>query len=238
MTERELLAAELALQLLSGDEQADARQQLADDPALAVLVAEWEARLAPMANELAEVQPSPETWAKIAAKTLAAQNDNQQDEPAVLKARLRRWQWGSLVAAAASLALGFFAAPLLRGTGSEVAGPAQAAILVASLPVGGADGPRLGLTYLRQNGDLVIEAGGVPGDGIHDHELWLVVPGAKPVSMGVVVTGRQSRVHLAPDTAARIDQGLGVVLTREPLGGAPAGADAGPVVASGKFSTI
>lgn len=236
MTERDLLAAELALRLLSGDEQAAAEQQLAADPELAAMVTDWQARLAPMADELAEVEPSPELWAKIAAKTRVAQNDNQADEPAQLKARLRRWQWGSLAAAAASLVLGFVGAPLLRGTGPEVVTPAQ--VLVANLPVGGSDGPRVGLTYLPQNGDLVIEAGGVPGDGIHDHELWLVVPGAKPVSMGVVATGRQTRVHLAPETAARIDQGLGVVLTREPLGGAPAGADAGPVVASGKFSII
>jgi anti-sigma-K factor RskA len=238
MTERELLAAELALRLLSDDEHAAAVQQLAIDPELAALVAEWEARLAPMADELAEVEPSPELWSKLASSLRGAQNDNDGDLTAILKTRLRRWQWGSLAAAAASLVLGFLGAPLLRGPGPETVDPAAAAVLVASLPVGGAEGPRLGLTYLPRNGDLVIEAGGVPGDGVHDHELWLVVPGAKPVSMGVVATGRQSRVHLSRELGKKIGSGLGVVLTREPLGGAPAGADAGPVVAEGKFSVI
>jgi anti-sigma-K factor RskA len=54
----------------------------------------------------------------------------------------------------------------------------------------------------------------------------------------VVQPGRQSRVQLTPELAGRIDAGLGVVLTREPLGGAPQGGSAGPVVATGKFSTI
>jgi anti-sigma-K factor RskA len=54
----------------------------------------------------------------------------------------------------------------------------------------------------------------------------------------VITSGTQQRVALPAELAQRIDAGLGVVLTREPLGGAPKGGTAGPVVASGKFSTI
>lgn len=241
MTDRELLAAELALRLLSGEEQQAARAQLQQDPELAELVAEWEARLAPLASELPPADPSPETWQRIAA-TLAASslaaNDNSGDEAALLRARLRRWQWGSLAAAAAALVLGYVGAPALqRVISSPVEAPA-APMLVATLPVGGEAGPRLALTYLPESRDLVVEASNVPGDGIHDHELWLVVPDGKPVSMGVITSGQQRRVALSPELAGRIDAGLGVVLTREPLGGAPKGASAGPVVAEGKFSTI
>ncbi|HQV03098.1 MULTISPECIES: anti-sigma factor [unclassified Novosphingobium] len=231
MTERELLAAEIALRLLSDEEQA----LLAQDPKLAALVAAWEARLAPMAEELPPVEPSPQTWQRIAAAQRGAGNDNDGGQIDQLRTRLRRWQMGSAAAAAAALVLGLFTAPLLdRSTAPNLAPP----VLVASLPVGSDAGPRLGLTYLPQSGDLVVEAAGVAGDGVHDHELWLVVPDAKPVSMGVVQPGRQSRVHLSPELAGRIDAGLGVVLTREPLGGAPQGGSAGPVVATGKFSTI
>ena len=240
MTERELLAAELALRLLSKAEQEQAGAEFARDPELGEQVAEWEARLAPMANELDPVQPDPQTWQRIAASLTGprAENDNDRAAADRLRGQLRRWQWGSAAAAAAALVLGYLGAPLLqRGTGPAIDNPA-APMLAASLPVGSEQGPRLALTYLPQSHDLVIEASNVPGDGVHDHELWLVVPDGKPVSIGVIASGTQRRVALPDELARRVDAGLGVVLTREPLGGAPIGGSVGPVVASGKFSVI
>ncbi|MBN8501203.1 MAG: anti-sigma factor [Sphingomonadales bacterium] len=241
MTERELLAAELALRLLSDEDHAAAAAQLVSDPELARLVAEWDARLAPLAADLPPVEPAPTTWPHIAASVRAnsAGNDNRADETDALRRRLRVWQWGSAAAAAAALVVGYLSAPLLeRGPGAGGRFDPGAPVLVASLPVGSETGPRLGLTYLPRSSDLVVEAAGVAGDGTHDHELWLVVPGTGPLSMGVIAPGKQARVHLPPELAARVTAGLDVVLTREPLGGAPAGGVAGPVVASGKFSTI
>lgn len=239
MTERELLAAELALRLLSEEEAAAARAELAADPELAVLVAQWEDRLAPMAAELEPVSPSPQTWQRIAASLdgPSAANDNFAAEAAALRIRLRRWQIGGMAAAAAALVIGLLVAPLVQQPVVPVEQPSPT-LLAASLPVGNADGPRLALTYVPQSRDLIVEASNVPGDGIHDHELWLVVPDGKPVSMGVITSGQQRRVALPPELAGRISAGLDVVLTREPLGGAPKGGAAGPVVATGKFSTI
>jgi anti-sigma-K factor RskA len=240
MTERELLAAEMALRLLSNEEQEQTRAEMARDPELSELVAEWEARLAPLANELEEVPPDPQTWQRINQSLTRprAENDNDRELAARLRVQLRRARWGGAVAAAAALVLGYLGAPLLqRGTGPVIDSPAPA-MLAASLPVGGEQGPRLALTYLPQSRDLVVEASNVPGDGVHDHELWLVVPDGNPISIGVIASGTQQRVALPAELAQRIDTGLGVVLTREPLGGAPKGGTAGPVVASGKFSTI
>jgi anti-sigma-K factor RskA len=245
MNERETLAAELALRLHSGGELAAAQAKLATDPELAAMVVEWEARLAPLAGELTQIEPGPELWDRISTSLAARSagqpaNDNPMAEADHLRQRLRRWQWGSLTATAAALALGLLVAPSLPwGTapGSEQQVPGASA-LFASLPVGSASGPRLGLTYLPQSQDLLVMAGDVAGDGIHDHELWLVVPGAKPVSMGVIAPGRQSRVKLSPELAVQVAAGLDVVLTREPIGGAPPGGTAGPVVAEGKFLQI
>ncbi len=238
MTERELLAAELALRLLSEEEHAAAQAELARDPELAALVAQWEGRLAPLADELEAVPPAPQVWQRISASLgqAGADNDNDRREADLLRVRLRRWQWGSAAAAAAALVLGFLGAPLLRD-GPPVP-DAATPVLAASLPVGSENGPRLALTYLPGSGDLVVEASSVPGDGIHDHELWLVVPDGKPVSMGLIASGTQRRIDLPADLARQVDAGLEVVLTREPLGGAPKGGAAGPVVATGKFWAI
>lgn len=242
MTERELLAAELALRLLSSEEHDAARAELARDPELAALVAEWEGKLAPLAEELDPVPPAPQVWQRISDSLAVtpdqsgADNDNDRNEADLLRARLRRWQWGGAAAAAAALVLGLLSAPLLQ-RGPAGADP-DTPVLAASLPVGGESGPRLALTYLPASGDLLVEASSVPGDGIHDHELWLVVPDDKPISMGLIASGTQRRITLPPELARRVDSGLEVVLTREPLGGAPKGGVAGPVVATGKFSTI
>jgi anti-sigma-K factor RskA len=247
MTEREILAAEIALRLLEGEELAAAMAALDGDAELTAMVRDWQQRLAPLAHELAPLVPSPETWQRIAASLRgsgAADNDNEaqaaRSESQRLRARLRRWQWGSLAAATAALVIGLLGAPYLQRGQQEPQPPGAAAeqLLYASLPVGGPKGPRLALTYLPQSGDLLVMANAVPGDGVHDHELWLVTANARPVSMGVIVPGEQARVHVSPAVAARIGSGLGVILTREPLGGAAPGATAGPVVAEGKFSTI
>jgi anti-sigma-K factor RskA len=247
MTEREILAAEIALRLLDGEDLDTATAALESDGELAALVRDWQQRLAPLADGLAPVEPSPETWQRIAASLRmagAADNDNEADaargEARRLRARLRLWQWGSVAAAAAALVIGLLGAPYLqRGEQApQPPGAAAEALLYASLPVGGPQGPRLALTYLPQSGDLLVLANAVPGDGVHDHELWLLVPDAKPVSMGVIAPGKQTRVHLSSNVATRIGAGLGVILTREPLGGAAPGGSAGPVVAEGEFTTI
>jgi anti-sigma-K factor RskA len=247
MTERELLAAEIALRLLEGEELDAAMATMANDAQFAELVREWELRLAPMAQGLAPLEPAKTTWPRIAASLNmagSADNDNEADaarsEARRLRARLWLWQWGSVAAAAASLVIGVLSAPYLQPgqQASQPPGSTAETLLYASLPVGGPGGPRLALTYLPQSHDLLVLANAVPGDGVHDHELWLVVPDAKPVSMGVIVPGRQARVHVSPQIAARIGAGLGVILTREPLGGAPQGGSAGPVVAEGEFTTI
>jgi anti-sigma-K factor RskA len=245
MTEREVLAAEIALRLLEEEDLDAAMADMASDPELAELVHAWEQRLAPMAQVLLPVQPLPETWPRIAAAltpSASASNDNEPlaREAQRLRARLRRWQWGSVAAAATALVIGLLGAPFLQ-PGQQPSQPPLApaeAPLFASLPVGGPEGPRLDLTYLPQSGDLVVLAGGVAGDGVHDHELWLVAPDTKPISIGVIASGQERRVHVPAAVAARIGAGLGVVLTREPLGGAPPGGSAGPVVAEGIFAKI
>ena len=58
------------------------------------------------------------------------------------------------------------------------------------------------------------------------------------ISLGVVTPG-EVRAHSVPhETAVQIANGSELVLTREPLGGKPAGQDAGPVVASGQLIQI
>ncbi|MFZ1742611.1 MAG: anti-sigma factor [Pontixanthobacter sp.] len=228
LTERERLAAEHALRLLEGDELLQARGLMANDPAFARAVAEWEQRLSPLHDTLADVAPDPELWSRI--ETMLA-GEQPAAEIVTLQRRVRQWQFASLASAAAAIALAFFAVPGLQSPADK---PENDAPLMANIPI--ADTPlRIAVTYLPDKSEMLVSASGLSADGVHDHELWLVVPGGAAQSLGVVVPGKERRVALDKALAARIHAGSQMLLTREPLGGAPKDASAGPVVAEGEF---
>jgi anti-sigma-K factor RskA len=122
-------------------------------------------------------------------------------------------------------------APLLAPRPVET----PAAPLVASFTLPSAPA-RLGVTWLPAQRDLLVDAAGLPGDGVHDHELWLVPPEGKTISLGLVAPDKSVRLHLPEDLAARLRDGATLALTREPLGGSK-GRPAGPIVATTKFSS-
>ncbi|MEO1221851.1 MAG: hypothetical protein AAFY42_10945, partial [Pseudomonadota bacterium] len=57
-------------------------------------------------------------------------------------------------------------------------------------------------------------------------------------SLGVVVPGEVLSQDLAAEITSNMGDGVGLVLTREPIGGKPDGLDAGPVVAEGAFTKV
>lgn len=234
-SDRDQLAAEYALSLLTGEELLQARGLMASDPEFAAMVAMWERQLAPLHDETAERAPSPELWERIAEQTQGAAPTGAVVS---LQAKVRRWQWVSgLTAVAAATALAFAVAPTLQPEQTTITAPTAQAPLVASIPIG--DTPlRLGVTYLPEREEMLVSASGLSADGVHDHELWLVVDEGDARSLGVVAPGEERRMTLEDDLANQIADGAALVLTREPLGGAVPGTDAGPVVAEGKFSTI
>ena len=154
----------------------------------------------------------------------------------LLQRRVAVWQRiaaGSAVAAVAAVALLFV--PLGNTPAPDPA--TDAPPLVASIPI--ADTPlRIGVTFLPEREELLVAADGLTADGVHDHELWLMPPGegAQPQSLGVVAPGTQERVSLDPSLAGAMRQGAQILLSQEPLGGAPDKSAPGPVVAQGTLA--
>ena len=245
-----IIAAEHALGLLDGEELLTARGRVASDAAFAALVARWEDRLAPLADEIAGAEPGPEVWARIEA---AIENSALSDTPGAevvdlraqeMDARVRRWQWTAAITSAAAAVLlavlvfspGNDPVPTPGATGT----PALAAAdpLVAQVPIGDT-GLRLDVTYIPESDRMLVAAIGLTPDGVHDHELWLVpADGSDLQSLGVVAPGEVRSMELPADIARNLGDGVQLVLTREPIGGKPEGQDAGPVVAEGAFSKV
>jgi anti-sigma-K factor RskA len=232
MNEMDQRAAEYALGLLEGEELLMARGRIAREPDFADAVAEWETRLAPMLDDVRSLEPGPELWARIESEI--GNRSGTGAQVIALQQKLRNWQIAGTASALAAVAALVMVVLTPNQPGAPV--PIQtAAPLVASIPIG--DTPlRLGVTYLPDRSEMLVSASGLSADGVHDHELWLVPPEGELLSLGVVIPGEERRVALSKDITSSIANGSQLLLTREPLGGKPAGVDAGPVVASGALS--
>ena len=236
LPERESLAAEYVLGLLDAEARLQARGLMASEAAFAASVALWEDRLAPLLDIMPPEAPDGDVWQRIrTALDLSDLADKPVIEVLSLRRRVRQWKIATGFAAAAAVVLAFLALPMTRGPGPDVIPAQQIAAadpLVASIPIG--DTPlRLGVTYLPDREEMLVSASGLTADGVHDHELWLVTPEEGAKSLGVVVPGEERRMAVGAALAQRIEDGAQIVLTREPLGGAVPGTEAGPVVASG-----
>ena len=74
LTGDELLAAELALGLLEGEDLLAARGRMARDAAFATLVVNWDERLAPLLDQISGVEPSTAVWPRIEREVDARAN--------------------------------------------------------------------------------------------------------------------------------------------------------------------
>ncbi|MCK0129153.1 anti-sigma factor [Erythrobacter sp. F6033] len=243
-----MIALEYGLGLLDGEELMTARGRVATDPAFAAEVALWEERCAPLLDEIPPMEPSSDLWPQIAAsieaKTEAQASEGTEAASNVidLQSRLHRWQWtAGLTSAAAAIALAFAAfGPGATEAPNDIPSTqlASADPLVAQVPIGDT-GLRLDVTYIPESEKMLVGAIGLTADGVHDHELWLVpADGSDLQSLGVVVPGEVLSMELPETIARNVDDGVQLVLTREPIGGKPEGVDAGPVVAEGAFSQV
>ncbi|WP_299191339.1 anti-sigma factor [uncultured Erythrobacter sp.] len=239
----DVIAAEYALGLLEGEELLRARGRAASDAAFAERKAWWDAKLAPLTDEVAGMEPGAHVWDRIAAH-IHSQAGQAGAEVIDLQSRLRRWQWTAGLTSAAAAVL---AAVMVLGPGSgpgdnPAAGDtpqlAAADPLVAQVPIGDT-GLRLDVTYVPESEQMLIGAIGLTADGVHDHELWLVpADGSAVQSLGVVAPGEVLAMELPEDVSRNLGDGVQILLTREPIGGKPEGVDPGPVVAQGAFSQV
>lgn len=230
------LAAEYALGVLTGEELRRARELERTDSRFRSEVSRWSGRLAPLLDEVQEVDPPADGWAAIERRIGApAGNGN------VIQLRRRVHQWRGIATAMSALAACLaivLAAGLLR--------PAPAPVQVEQRP---AAPPLVAMLGDRQQQMKVVAswdpaaqqlvlavAGDMKADPRHAHELWVIPPGGKPRSLGTMGSGKQMHMKLADALAQLLRQGATIAISVEPPGGSPTGAPTGPVVASGALS--
>lgn len=229
MTEHELLAAEHALGLLEGEELLTARGLVSTDPAFAAQVADWQTRLAPLLDKIGPITPSANLWPRIEAAIAAA----GPDEVVVLRRAVRRWQIGTGIAVAASLALAVIT--FRPATPPQVTDPAvpMATTLVSA---GANAGGPVTLVWQPDAHRLVAYSPQMRATAGHDYQLWILPKTGNPMPVGLLKAGATQAMIMPPDLASHMGAGTSLAISVEPLGGSPTGLPTGPVIASGKIS--
>lgn len=231
--DRDALAAELALGLLTGDERATALRQVLEDPAFARAVEQWRAHFATLVDDVAPVEPPAGAFARLEAaigSAPAAQvaNDN---------ARVRRWQMLTGLTGIAAVALA--AITLTRPappTTPPVVVTRAAPVLVATI-ASTEDAQPIGAAYYPDRHELRLAPSAL-ADSAHSAELWIIAADGVPHSLGVLPPGQARHVTITPAQIALFVRGSKLVVTREQPGGSPDGKPKGPAIAAGPLLSV
>lgn len=233
--EDDALAAEFALRLLDEAELDRARAREAADPAFAAAVGAWNARLMPLLDAIAPVDPDAALWPRIVAAI-----DPRSSVSNVVPIRRKLFHWRD-----AAFALTGIAAALLLSVGlrkpEEPAPPTAAraseVAVAAVIPEDG--GAALAVvSYDRVGASLIVTPAALEPVSGRSHELWVVPASGAARSLGLLEGPGPRRIVLAEDMAASFAGTPTIAISAERSGGSRTGAPAGPVVASGKLIRV
>ena len=228
------LAGELALRVLSPEEERAARAREASDPAFAAEVEVWNEHLSGFIAEIPSVQPSPHVWPRVEAGIApVAANDNRAGF-------WKMWALGSTGLLAASLvAVALLAtrptpAPIVQTV------PTGGVTRVATIAMTDGGTPVVALAYDSATGNLFIAPTDAMDGASAVPHLWLVRPGEAGVQLiGAIDGSAASHHHLTDVLASTAGQAVAVAISMEAPGHTPA-ADKpdGPVVATGELQSL
>lgn len=219
----DLLAAEFVLGGLSAEDQADLTRRVERDAGFARLVAEWEERLAPMAEGFVPADLPPAVKRALDLRLFG--------QP---PARQGFWSslalWRGLAGAATAAFLLAVAVPALR--------PApQTDRLAASLT---AEGSSVTYLVLYDSATGSVSLAHMTGDPVEgrDFQLWVAHGTDAPISLGVIPAGVSTRVEITDQMRALMTTAAHMAISLEPPGGSPTGQPTGPVLAVGDLLDI
>jgi anti-sigma-K factor RskA len=224
----QLFAAEYVLGVLDAAERRQAQQRMERDQAFANEVASWETRLGTLADEAAPVAPPGETWGRIERALGGARSPAPRESLWQSLVFWRSFAIGSAALAALSIgALTFIAlAPPVRPP------------LMASLDSISSGQPNFVAAVSAQGDSLLVMPASLVAPDQRAYELWLIPPGDQPHSLGLIEPGTPVRLNVPRELVARLSSEAALAVSLEPPGGSPTGQPTGPVIASGKLTSL
>lgn len=236
-----LRGAEYVLGVLDAEQRREVERQLREDPQLAATVAAWEKRLAPLAEDIAAVQPAPYVWPRILSELgLAGRTATPDPTPSRapgLWNNLRLWHWIGIGASAVAVASLVLLVTRMGPTPSPTPSPQVASTILAAKIErnNGVAGWTATLDVTHHRLVLVPTAPqAIASD--RSTQLWLIPPGHKPISLGVFAPDKAVNLPLSPALASQLNAKALLAVSVEPLGGSPTGQPTGPVIAKGALT--
>lgn len=218
------LAAEYVLGTLRGGARRRFDALLPAHPLLGRAVADWQARLAPLADSVPAVEPSGAVWRGIEARLFPDRSVAADAAP--WWRRLGLWQGLAFAATVAAIGLG-----VLLNQPPPVQ-PPIVIVLNANPDAAGVLPARFVASVTPDGRALVLRpVDAVALDANRALELWAVPGQGAPRSLGLVRPNEATtvlRTQLLQGTAA-------FAVSLEPAGGSPTGAPTGPIVSLGKI---
>ena len=227
---RDALSAEYVLGTLRGRARARFDALLRYDPDLRSVIAEWEARLIPLAAAAGEIAPPARVWDAVSRRIGGAAGR------AGWRASLPLWRGLALAGAAfvlvLAISIGVTPRPeppmaMVAVMSDEKGTPA----MVVSWPAMKAmRDPHIRIKILQEHVTMQ------PGTS---WELWMLPGGtAAPVSLGLVNTYAYQVMKLNPALTGCMEGASVMTMSVEPAGGSPTGAPTGPVIFKGQCVKI
>jgi anti-sigma-K factor RskA len=230
------LAGEYVLGTLRGRARSRFQDWLREDARLRQRVADWEARLGPMAAGVAEVAPPRRVWQAIRARTGAAPSAGGFWES------LAFWRsWGLVATGCAAALVGALAlrAPQVVEVPKIVEVPQRGmqASYVAILHATRNGQKLVFVAYAGRHSDELWVKNVALGDAppAHGYELWGLAakPGEPPRSLGMLPAIEKGTIKLAAVADQSLKDFPALAISIEPAGGSRTGLPTGPVVAKG-----
>lgn len=219
------IAAEYVLRVLPADAHRAAAVRAASEPGFAAEVRSWESRFAPMMDEVPAVVPEPSLKKALMERLFGREENDIQTTRAVI------WQALAALGFAAAAALGVIAfmpqTPVVTPNGPRFVAELSNADETA----------RLFAVYSPESGVLNISWTARPEAAGRAIQLWGLVDGTDPVSIGVLPEGSTATLAL-PETLLTNASGLVLAISDEPPGGSPTGLPTGEVLAAAPVSEL
>jgi anti-sigma-K factor RskA len=214
-----MMAAELALGLLEGDERAVALRRMLAEPDFAREVEWWRDRLGGLFDEYRPVPAPADLIDRL--------------EPATAQPARRSWPIFALASAlAAAVALFFLMrpAPVVIPPAAE---RPHTMMLAALAPTDHAVAP-ISAVVDKDSGEVRVAANDLAPSG-KTAQLWMIKDGV-PHSIGLLHSGSATRIVMPEPERVALGAGIVLAVSIEPVGGSPKPTPTGPVVATGALS--
>ncbi len=231
MDDPDVVAAELVLGLLQGEERAQANRRLLADPVFATKVDQWRRHFGVLFEASPDVSAPTNGLSRLMAALGGSANDNL--------APVQRWKRLAALSSLAAAALLLVLVVQPRSAPTPVASVEQRApqaLLVTQIIATDKGAPTAAI-FDPSTGALRL-APAMLVDARHSAELWVIAADGVPHSLGVLATGKPVTVAINGSNRSRLVAGSVLAVTVEPIGGSPDGKPTGAVVAKGALSVV